>query len=291
MVAASRRGKPWSEEEHKQFLIGLKLFGRGDWRSVSHACIKTRTPAQIASHAQKYFQRQEVKAAGMAPRRASIHDISSIHDQLPPRKKRSMEKPRVQMICPSGGSNEMSNGATCASMPGQWWVPSRDSLAGISPESMQLQCSAAFGMLACQMQQPCSAPLGMMTGQMQQLRWPLPLSGVVCPMPIRCGSQPTLELQQQPLQQPMTSSQPTPPMEASQPTSLSQLLQSSQAIALSQSMPLQKPMQWLSKPVLSPQPMLSSQPAPSSHLNVYAAADSLLELFERGTDESTPAAM
>ena len=86
------RGRPWTEEEHKQFLIGLTLFGRGDWRSVSRECIKTRTPTQIASHAQKYFMRQERKLSGDEVRRTSIHDICSVEDTLSQSMKRRAEK-------------------------------------------------------------------------------------------------------------------------------------------------------------------------------------------------------
>jgi SHAQKYF class myb-like DNA-binding protein len=86
------RGRPWTEEEHKQFLIGLTLFGRGDWRSISRECIKTRTPTQIASHAQKYFMRQERKLSGDEVRRTSIHDICSVKDTLSKSKKRRAEK-------------------------------------------------------------------------------------------------------------------------------------------------------------------------------------------------------
>jgi len=39
------------------FLNGLKKYGKGDWRSISRNCVVTRTPSQVASHAQKYFLR------------------------------------------------------------------------------------------------------------------------------------------------------------------------------------------------------------------------------------------
>ncbi|CAL8471951.1 g11493 [Coccomyxa elongata] len=53
-----RRGNPWSEEEHRNFLAGLKKLGKGDWRGISRHFVQTRTPTQVASHAQKYFIRQ-----------------------------------------------------------------------------------------------------------------------------------------------------------------------------------------------------------------------------------------
>lgn len=46
-------GGRWTEQEHQSFLAGLRLYGR-EWKKVA-AKIKTRTSAQIRSHAQKYF--------------------------------------------------------------------------------------------------------------------------------------------------------------------------------------------------------------------------------------------
>uniref|UniRef100_A0A3Q7ISF0 I-box binding factor n=1 Tax=Solanum lycopersicum TaxID=4081 RepID=A0A3Q7ISF0_SOLLC len=70
-----RRGTPWTEEEHRSFLRGLDIYGRGDWRSISRHCVITRTGMQVASHAQKFFKRLE--AANKGERRASILDITS----------------------------------------------------------------------------------------------------------------------------------------------------------------------------------------------------------------------
>lgn len=86
------RGMAWSEQEHKLFLLGLQRFGKGDWRSISRQCVITRTPAQVASHAQKYFLRQDGNSIGRSGRRVSIHDISSVGDTLPPRNQRKRSK-------------------------------------------------------------------------------------------------------------------------------------------------------------------------------------------------------
>ena len=45
----------WSAEEHELFLEGLNKHGR-EWKKVAEK-IKTRTSAQIRSHAQKYFSK------------------------------------------------------------------------------------------------------------------------------------------------------------------------------------------------------------------------------------------
>ncbi|KAJ9526070.1 hypothetical protein QJQ45_009529 [Haematococcus lacustris] len=71
-----RKGVPWTEEEHRLFLIGLSQFGKGDWRSIARNYVVSRTPTQVASHAQKYFIRLN-SANKKDKRRASIHDITS----------------------------------------------------------------------------------------------------------------------------------------------------------------------------------------------------------------------
>lgn len=71
-----RKGIPWTEEEHRLFLLGLDQFGKGDWRSISRNFVISRTPTQVASHAQKYFIR--LNSMNRDRRRSSIHDITSV---------------------------------------------------------------------------------------------------------------------------------------------------------------------------------------------------------------------
>ncbi|CAL5326638.1 unnamed protein product [Camellia sinensis] len=71
-----RRGIAWSEEEHRLFLLGLEKYGKGDWRSISRHFVVSRTPTQVASHAQKYFIR--LNSANKERRRSSIHDITTV---------------------------------------------------------------------------------------------------------------------------------------------------------------------------------------------------------------------
>ena len=58
------------------FLLGLAKFGKGDWRSISRNFVISRTPTQVASHAQKYFIR--LNSINKDKRRSSIHDITSV---------------------------------------------------------------------------------------------------------------------------------------------------------------------------------------------------------------------
>ncbi|KAK6944847.1 SANT/Myb domain [Dillenia turbinata] len=70
-----KKGVPWTEEEHRTFLIGLEKLGKGDWRGISRNFVTTRTPTQVASHAQKYFLRQT--SLNKKKRRSSLFDMVS----------------------------------------------------------------------------------------------------------------------------------------------------------------------------------------------------------------------
>lgn len=69
-----KKGVPWTEEEHRTFLLGLQKLGKGDWRGISRNFVKTRTPTQVASHAQKYFLRRN--NSNKRRRRSSLFDIT-----------------------------------------------------------------------------------------------------------------------------------------------------------------------------------------------------------------------
>ncbi|KAK9733169.1 hypothetical protein RND81_04G048500 [Saponaria officinalis] len=95
--AERKKGTPWTEEEHRLFLIGLEKYGKGDWRSISRNVVVTRTPTQVASHAQKYYLRQN--SGKKERKRSSIHDITTVDDK-------SGVRPAVEQnwIPPPGGN-------------------------------------------------------------------------------------------------------------------------------------------------------------------------------------------
>ncbi|KAF6154274.1 hypothetical protein GIB67_026730 [Kingdonia uniflora] len=82
----SSKGMPWSEEEHRLFLMGLKKHGKGHWKKISRSFVITRTPTQVASHAQKYFLRLKQPVILKVKGRSSVLDIQTI-DHPPKNKK------------------------------------------------------------------------------------------------------------------------------------------------------------------------------------------------------------
>jgi SHAQKYF class myb-like DNA-binding protein len=77
--------KKWSESEHRRFLLGLEIYGKGHWSKIAKKFVLTRNYTQVASHAQKYFKRLE---PSKTKRRRSIFDT-----QLAPSEQKYFKRP------------------------------------------------------------------------------------------------------------------------------------------------------------------------------------------------------
>ncbi|KAK1434170.1 hypothetical protein QVD17_11088 [Tagetes erecta] len=94
-----KKGTPWTEEEHRLFLLGLQKLGKGDWRGIARTYVLSRTPTQVASHAQKYFIRQ--CSATRRKRRSSLFDMAP---------DMAAEPPEDQfMLPPAAGTDQPDN--------------------------------------------------------------------------------------------------------------------------------------------------------------------------------------
>ncbi|XP_004513250.1 transcription factor SRM1 [Cicer arietinum] len=103
-----RKGIAWTEDEHRLFLLGLDKYGKGDWRSISRNFVVTRTPTQVASHAQKYFIR--LNSMNKDRRRSSIHDITSVNNG-------DVSTPQGPMTGQTNGSAGNSAGKSIKQVP------------------------------------------------------------------------------------------------------------------------------------------------------------------------------
>ncbi|KAI4999864.1 hypothetical protein ZWY2020_004453 [Hordeum vulgare] len=77
------RAVPWTPDEHRLFLAGIKEHGVGKWQKLAREFVTTRNASQIASHYQKYSIRQQ-KLRRNECKRPSIHDINDEDTQSLP---------------------------------------------------------------------------------------------------------------------------------------------------------------------------------------------------------------
>ncbi|XP_030452477.1 transcription factor KUA1-like [Syzygium oleosum] len=112
-----KKGVPWTEEEHRTFLMGLEKLGKGDWRGISKKFVSTRTPTQVASHAQKYFLRKN-SLHKRSKRRPSLFDVGkercSAHHHGQIRKPSESSFTPICLFSPQFGSIGLDSGTRMA---------------------------------------------------------------------------------------------------------------------------------------------------------------------------------
>ncbi|KAL8151845.1 hypothetical protein V2J09_021653 [Rumex salicifolius] len=78
---SSQGRQMWTDEEHNLFLNGLAHYGKGEWKRISSEFVKTKTPSQVASHAQKYYNRANSNTPP-SRRRYSINDTRIVDSAI-----------------------------------------------------------------------------------------------------------------------------------------------------------------------------------------------------------------
>ncbi|KAF7020722.1 hypothetical protein CFC21_033784 [Triticum aestivum] len=143
-----KKGVPWTEDEHKLFLLGLKKYGKGDWRNISRNFVQTRTPTQVASHAQKYFIRLS-SGGGKDKRRSSIHDITTVHlDDQPPSPSQSSMITQSSAPAPSPATGQYSLPADTKQHGGANAPYNSPPSYGMGLQDQGLQCGPLHDQLA-----------------------------------------------------------------------------------------------------------------------------------------------
>ncbi|CAL4969192.1 unnamed protein product [Urochloa decumbens] len=69
-----KTAEQWTEKEHRRFLAGLDRY-IGRWKAMSRECLPSKTASQIASHYQKFRNREKQRERDECKRK-SIHDIT-----------------------------------------------------------------------------------------------------------------------------------------------------------------------------------------------------------------------
>ncbi|KAK9843254.1 hypothetical protein WJX74_009301 [Apatococcus lobatus] len=132
-----KKGQPWSEAEHLQFLAGLKKLGKGNWRGISrHFLNGSRSPTQVASHAQKHFLRLHGHCKRKS-RFSSLEQAACAHGLLSPSDVATATNNYCSWTYPFCGIPEYSTAALLsASVPPAPFLPTLGTAGPASAEGV-----------------------------------------------------------------------------------------------------------------------------------------------------------
>jgi SHAQKYF class myb-like DNA-binding protein len=72
----------WSEEEHARFLQAIRYYPEGPWSKIA-GCIGTRSPRQVQTHAQRYYEKVQRHVRGLQRDRSkSTHKEHRIDEDI-----------------------------------------------------------------------------------------------------------------------------------------------------------------------------------------------------------------
>mmetsp|Transcript_359 Transcript_359/g.1001 ORF Transcript_359/g.1001 Transcript_359/m.1001 type:complete len:256 (+) Transcript_359:196-963(+) len=141
----------WSAEEHAEFLRCLQIYGR-EWKKVSER-IRTRTAAQIRSHAQKYFKKIAGGRGDDAPPEAARAEIpgddaatvasalASIDDML-----RALR--RKSLALEDDGARGRSDSRADSADPSDDGAPTEVSVEGAAPAGAAEAAAGSAGLVS-----------------------------------------------------------------------------------------------------------------------------------------------
>ena len=93
-----RKEGPWTEEEHRLFLLGLQKLRKGDWRGISRYYVQTRTHTQVRSHARNYFNRLSNVNKRMMPESNENHVATAAADRRRAEAFERLAKERARLL-------------------------------------------------------------------------------------------------------------------------------------------------------------------------------------------------